>query len=43
MDMQEIGYFLFMEEVEKQQHEKVNAEKELLLVGEVTTTEKQEH
>jgi hypothetical protein len=34
MNMQEIGYFLFMEEQEKQQREEVNVELETLLVGE---------
>lgn len=40
MDMQEIGYFLFMEEQEKQQREEVNVELETLFVGE-TPTQKQ--
>lgn len=39
MNMQEIGYFLFMEEQEKQREE-VNVELETLLVGE-TPTQKQ--
>ena len=37
MNMQEIGYFLFMEEQEKKQHEEVNAELEMLMVGEKPT------
>lgn len=40
MNMQEIGYFLFMEEQEKQQREEVNVELETLLVRE-TPTQKQ--
>ena len=43
MDMQEIGYFLFMQEQEQQrQHEEVNAELEKLLVGEQTTQKEEE-
>ena len=34
MNMQEIGYFLFMEEQEKQQREEVNVELKTLLVAE---------
>ena len=37
MDMQEIGYFLFMEEQEQPQHKEVNAELKTLFVGEVPT------
>ena len=40
MNMQEIGYFLFMEEQEKQQREEVNVELKTLLLGE-TPTQKQ--
>lgn len=40
MNMQELGYFIFMEEQEKQQREEVNVELEMLLVGE-TPTQKQ--
>lgn len=42
MNMQEIGYFLFMEEQEKQQREEVNVELETLLVGEKTTQKQNE-
>jgi len=42
MDMQELGYYLFMEEQEKQEHEKVNADIEMLMVGELPTQNKQE-
>lgn len=37
MDMQEIGYFLFMEEQEEQQREEVNAELKTLFMGEKAT------
>ena len=43
MDLQQIGYFLYMEEQEKQQEQqKVNAENFLDLVGEQTTTNEEE-
>ena len=42
MNMQEIGYFLFMEEQEKQQREEVNVELETLLVGEKPTQKQNE-
>ena len=42
MNMQEIGYFLFMEEQEKQQREEVNVELEMLLVGELPTQKQNE-
>jgi len=42
MNMQEIGYFLFMEEQEKKQHEEVNAELEMLMVGELPTQNEEE-
>ena len=40
MNMQEIGYFLFMEEQEKEQRDEVNVELKTLLVRE-TPTQKQ--
>ena len=40
MNMQEIGYFLFMEEQEKQQREEVKVELKTRLLGE-TPTQKQ--
>ena len=40
--MQEIGYFLFMEEQEKQQREELNVELETLLVGEKATQKQNE-
>lgn len=40
MNMQELGYFLFMEEQEKQQREKFNVELEKLFMEE-TPTQKQ--
>ena len=41
MDLQQIGYFLYMEEQEKKQKQlKVNAEKKHDLVGEQATTKK---
>lgn len=45
MDMQQIGYFLYMEEQERKQQEeqqKVNAEKNPDLVGEEATTNEEE-
>ena len=43
MDMQQIGYFLYMEEQEKkQEQQKVNTEKFLDLVGEQPTTNEEE-
>ncbi len=42
MNMQEIGYFLFMEEQEKQQREELNVELETLLVGEKATQKQKE-
>ena len=42
MNIQEIGFFLFMEEEEKRQHEEVNAELEMLFVGEKATQTKEE-
>lgn len=42
MNMQEIGYFLFMEEQEKQQREEVNVELKTLLVGETPTQNQNE-
>ena len=43
MDLQQIGYFLYMEEQEKQQEQqKVNAENFLDLVGEQATTNEEE-
>ena len=42
MNMQEIGYFLFMEEQEKQQREEVNVELKTLLVGELATQKQNE-
>lgn len=44
MDMQQIGYFLYMEEQERKQHEqeKVNAERKSDLVREKATTNKDE-
>lgn len=42
MNMQEIGYFLFMEEQKKQQREEVNVELETLLVGEKPTQKQNE-
>lgn len=43
MNMQEIGYFLFMEEQEKQQREEVNVELKTLLLGEIATQKQEEH
>ena len=42
MDMQEIGYFLFMAEQEQPQHEEVNAELKTLFVREKATQTKEE-
>ena len=42
MNMQEIGYFLFMEEQEKQQREEVNVELKTPLVGELPTQKQNE-
>lgn len=42
MNMQEIGYFLFMQEQEKQQREEVNVELKMLLVGELPTQKQNE-
>ncbi len=42
MNMQEIGFFLFMEEEEKRQHEEVNAELKTLFVGELPTQNQNE-
>ena len=42
MNMQEIGYFLYMEEQEKQQREEVNVELETLLVGEMPSQKQNE-
>ena len=42
MDMQEIGYFLFMEEQEQPQHKEVNAELKTLFTGEKATQTKEE-
>lgn len=42
MNMQEIGYFLFMEEQEKKQREEVNVELKTLLVGEMPSQKKNE-
>ena len=42
MDMQEIGYFLFMEEQEQPQNEEVNAELKTLFVGELPTQNQNE-
>ena len=44
MDLQQIGYFLYMEEQEKKQQEqlKVNAEFDFDLVGEQITTKEEE-
>ena len=41
MDMQEIGYFLFMQEQEEQREE-VNAELKTLFMGEKATQTKEE-
>ena len=42
MNMQEIGYFLFMQEQEKQQREEVNVELETLFVGEMPSQKQNE-
>ena len=42
MNMQEIGYFLFMQEQEKKQREEVNVELKTLLVGELPTQKQNE-
>ena len=42
MNMQEIGYFLFMQEQEKKQREEVNVELKTLLVGELATQKQNE-
>ena len=42
MNMQEIGYFLYMEEQEKQQREEVNVELKTLLLGEMATQKQEE-
>lgn len=42
MNMQELGYFIFMEEQEKQQREEVNVELKMLLVGELPTQKQNE-
>ena len=42
MNMQEIGYFLFMEEQEKQQREEVNVELKTLLLREMATQKQEE-
>ena len=42
MNMQEIGYFLFMEEQEKQQREEVNVELKTLWLGEMATQKQEE-
>ena len=44
MDMQQIGYYLYMEKQEKKKQQKVNEEKYGHLVGtEATTNEKEDH
>lgn len=42
MNMQEIGYFLFMEEQEKRQREKINVELKTLLMGELPAQKQNE-
>ena len=42
MDIQELGFFLFMEEQEQRLHEEVNAELEMLMVGEKPTQNEEE-
>lgn len=42
MNMQEIGYFLFMQEQEKKQREEVNVELKTLLMGELATQKQNE-
>ena len=42
IDLDEIGYFLFMEEQENQQQLKVNAENDFDLVREQATTKEEE-
>ncbi len=42
MDMQNIGYFLYMEEQERAQQEKVNVKTSLDLVGEKATEKEKE-